>query len=154
MIHVQTDIIKDTITPLLKDLSARDFKRIAKKMLSRGLQIVKKEARKDVSGKVLHKKTGNLAKGFTYKLFGDFNAIIKNYKPHAHLHEYGAHPIAKKAPYLVFEVNGHWVKVKEVTIQARPFLITHLEGFPDKDVLREMEKTMEKEFKKIEERYQ
>lgn len=151
MIIVRTDIVKDTITPLLVGLEKKDFRRIAKKMLSRGLQIVKKEARKDVSGRVLHKKTGNLARGFTYKLFGDFNGIMKNYIPHAHLHELGAHPVAKKAPYLVFEVKGHWVKVKEVTIPARPFLITHLEGFPDKGVLLEMEKTMQKEFKKLEE---
>ncbi|MEM4709852.1 MAG: HK97 gp10 family phage protein [Candidatus Diapherotrites archaeon] len=41
--------------------------------------------------------------------------------PYAAVHEYGATIRAKNKPYLTFNINGNWVKKKEVTIPARPF---------------------------------
>lgn len=41
---------------------------------------------------------------------------------YARIHELGGTIKPKTAPYLHFQVRGQWVKVKEVTIPARPYL--------------------------------
>lgn len=39
----------------------------------------------------------------------------------ANVHEYGRVIKARRAPYLVFQVEGQWVKVKQVRIRAKRF---------------------------------
>ncbi|MFH1035259.1 MAG: hypothetical protein V1806_12190 [Pseudomonadota bacterium] len=42
--------------------------------------------------------------------------------PYAGVQEYGASIQALRAKYLKFQVAGHWVQVRRVTVPARPFL--------------------------------
>lgn len=138
---------------MLGDLSKKELRKIAKKMMQRAMTIIKKEARKDVSGRILKSKTGNLKKGFKSFIFKDFNAIIKNIMPHAHLLENGAVLRPKNKEYMTYQIDGRWVKIKESILPKRIFLKTHLDGFPNSLVYGEMEKVMQKEFNKLKEKY-
>lgn len=40
---------------------------------------------------------------------------------YAAIHEFGGVIRAKNKPYLVFKVNGHWYRKKQVTIPKRPY---------------------------------
>lgn len=41
---------------------------------------------------------------------------------YARIQEYGGTISAKKAPYLVFRVNGQWVRTKQVTLKGHPYM--------------------------------
>lgn len=58
---------------------------------------------------------------------GRIQGVIGTNKKYAAIHEHGGTIRAKSAPYLHFKAGGQWVKTKEVTIPARPFLRPSLE---------------------------
>lgn len=81
----------------------------------------------------LHKISGDLFRSIEVRIY-DFTVIIGSALKYARIHNLGGVIRAKTAPYLHFKVDGHWVKVKEVTIPKRRFLywrreaITHIKG--------------------------
>jgi len=78
-----------------------------------------------LSGNPLHNRTNNLRSsihGEASATDSEITGIVGSNMIYAPVHEFGAVIRAKNAPFLRFQVNGHWVSVKEVTIPARPFL--------------------------------
>lgn len=49
-------------------------------------------------------------------------AVIGTSDKRARIHNYGGIIRAKNKPYLVFKINGKWIKVKSVTIKARQYM--------------------------------
>ena len=147
MIKIHTDI-KNEIEPKLTEVKEKFRSRIMKSVINAGVSAVKKEVKKDISGKVLKKKTGNLYKGLNHRTFKDGNAIIFDNAPHAHLLEDGAEVKTKNKKYLTFKIENKWVKVKSVKIQGRKFLINRLQGFPTQTAYAAMEKKLQEMLEK------
>lgn len=60
-----------------------------------------------------HVEPGIDADGVPYAIAGTDNVAAKQ-------HEFGGTIKAKNKPYLMFKIDGHWVKVKQVTQPAHP----------------------------------
>lgn len=60
-------------------------------------------------------KTGNLRRSLTIDLSEDEVTVGTNLE-YARIHDKGGEIRAKNKPYLVFQINGHWVRTKKVTI--------------------------------------
>jgi len=92
--------------------------------------------RDKLSGQVLHMRTGALARGihsvFAKQEGSDIIGRVSSSKtvpkiggervPLMAVHEFGALITAKRAKYLRFKVDGHWVMKKSVTIPSRPVM--------------------------------
>ena len=65
--------------------------------------------------------TGRLMNSMTHNVLPNGVEVGTNVE-YAHALHFGAHILPKTAQYLVFNVLGNWRKVKEVNIEARPFL--------------------------------
>lgn len=65
--------------------------------------------------------TGRLMNSITHHATGEEVAIGTDVI-YAAVHQTGMTIKAKNAPYLVFKAGNRWVKTKQVTIPARPFL--------------------------------
>jgi phage gpG-like protein len=79
----------------------------------------------------LNNRTGALKASIKLASFTQFSpnsgatAVITagNQKvPYGAIHEYGGVIRPKAGQYLTFQVNGRWVRVRQVTIPARPYL--------------------------------
>ncbi len=83
-----------------------------------------------LSGQVLHKRTGRLKQSMCSKINTVGQDVIGRVFPrvggrfpaYGRIHETGATIKPKKKEYLHFYIGGHWVKVKQVKIPARPYL--------------------------------
>lgn len=60
--------------------------------------------------------TGNLRRSITMDMVGDKKAIVGSNLEYARIHDEGGIIYPKKSKYLRFQVGGHWVTVKKVTI--------------------------------------
>ena len=70
-------------------------------------------------------KTGNLRNSAivqTSATLTGAKAIIKFQMEYARIQEFGGTVTAKNKPYLVFQVNGQWVKKKSVYINGKHYL--------------------------------
>lgn len=65
--------------------------------------------------------TGRLMNSLTHNVMENGVEVGTDFA-YAHVLHFGAHILPKTAQYLVFNVAGNWRKVKEVNIEARPFL--------------------------------
>lgn len=65
--------------------------------------------------------TGRLMNSMTHNVLPNGVEVGTNVE-YAHALHFGANILPKTAQYLVFNVLGNWRKVKEVNIEARPFL--------------------------------
>jgi len=74
-----------------------------------------------IRGGNILRDTGRLRNSLTYEVQGDRVTVGTNVL-YAPVHQFGATITAKRAPFLVFQVGGRWVRKKSVTIPARPFL--------------------------------
>ena len=68
------------------------------------------------------KRRGRLAASIRARRVSKFKWAVGSDLPYAAIHEFGGTIHARRAPYLVFQVNGRWVKTKSVHIPARPYL--------------------------------
>lgn len=91
-----------------------------------GAFVIQTHARLNANAKLSKDSIGALVNSITV---GTLNAsdmrVEKAVGPtviYGRIHELGGVVEAKNAPYLVFQVNGKWVKTKKVTIPARPYL--------------------------------
>lgn len=68
---------------------------------------------------------------------------------YAAIHEYGGIIKAKNAPYLVFKIGDKWIRTKQVTMPARPYLSTSIkELFDTKQYDRIASLTLQQELSK------
>lgn len=74
------------------------------------------------------RNTGRLTHSIDYRVAGDSVEIGTNVR-YAPAHQFGATIRAKTPKGLIFPVPGGWVRKRQVTIPARPFLPT--DGLPD-----------------------
>lgn len=83
------------------------------------------------AGDVLNVITGRLRNSITGKLKGNDTLEVGagTNVVYARIHEEGGVIKAKNAPYLHFQVGGRWVKTKQVTIPARPYVRPSIETF-------------------------
>lgn len=132
------------------DVTKRDMNKIAKKMMIKTFQEARKEIRAGYRGKVLRRGTGNLSKNIIIKGSNDFSGLLRVASFYASFHETGTTITAKKK-YLTFQVKGNWVKVKQVTIPARPVVNPVSDKYFGSGNAAEpiMEQTMQEELNKI-----
>ncbi|ULQ59234.1 helix-turn-helix domain-containing protein [Brucepastera parasyntrophica] len=98
------------------------MKKIARRMMGRVAGTIKKEAKKNVTGLVLQRRSGDLSKSLSFKTKPDFTAIIRSGSIYASTHEMGETITAKNGNYLTFKINETWVKVQSVIIPKQEFL--------------------------------
>jgi phage gpG-like protein len=56
---------------------------------------------------------------------------VRRNVPYARIHEYGGTIKPVRAPALMFQIDGHWVRTQSVTIPPRPYLHPALEEEQD-----------------------
>ena len=84
--------------------------------------------RLNLSGRVLQRRSGDLIRTVKTSLRGSGAQTVvtltvgSREAPYAEAHEKGAKIRPKNGPYLHFKGGKGWVRVKEVTLPARPFL--------------------------------
>jgi hypothetical protein len=149
-----------------------DDKEVAKKLTGTTLkmQSIAKKIQTAVNREVLKKAKSNAKTQFKtknnnpddlhnpsiFKTFRKWNAKRKPFISyvaartlHAAVMENGAVISAKNGKYLTFKINGQWVKVKSVTIPARPYLAPAVSDVWNSNTAKEiMEQVLDKELKK------
>ena len=96
---------------------------VARRMMGKLSTEIRKTSRKDyLKGGSLNKQSGNLSKKISYKTKPDYTAIIIASAGYASTHEKGKTISPKKGTYLTFKLGDQWIKIKSVTVPARPFL--------------------------------
>lgn len=91
---------------------------------------VVKQARDNIdTGRVgLNRRSGRLTNSLRVMRYvqpssgGVGSVTIGSNTPYAAIHEEGGIIRPKRGQYLTFQVQGRWVRVKQVTIPARPYL--------------------------------
>ena len=73
------------------------------------------------AGKKILEASGQLARSIVYQIAED-ELVVGTNRPHARVHQFGATIVPKSAAALVFSMGGETVRVKSVTVPARPFL--------------------------------
>jgi len=97
----------------------------------------------------LHWRTGNLARSESYTV-SDFAAEIVAGAKYAAIHESGGTIVPRTKEWLMFEVNGHFVKTKKVVMPKRPFLGPALEDvFSSGQANKIADSTLQEEIDKI-----
>ena len=118
----RVDIDKDDFFKGL-DLLNKDKNRIAKRMMAKVAQAIRKDVKdKNLKGGLLQKREGLLLKSITYKTKNDMSATISSNTPYSSVHEMGKTILPKNKPYLIFQIDGEWKKLKQVDIPQRQFL--------------------------------
>jgi hypothetical protein len=118
---------------------------IVKGGLKKSAKMVAGEMRKNLSGRVLSRQTGELYKAVDEEVSlrplraRVFIAPRQQYKAQAH--EYGMTVFPKKGKYLVFRIGDKFIKTPSVRIPRRPFAKPALER-RRRDVLRILRRTL------------
>jgi hypothetical protein len=96
-----------------------------KRTLGKGAEIVAEEMRRNLSGRVLKRQSGDLynavEKEVSIQPLRARVGISDKQQYKAQTHEHGRRITAKRKPYLVFAVDGRVVKTKSVYVPPRPF---------------------------------
>ena len=149
---VKIDIDKKQFEKQLGDMDIK-MPSIAKKMMNKVNTLIKKEARKTMRARKFDKsKETGIYKNLYSISKKDFEAIvgIKKTAFYSAFVERGAHIKAKNSEYLTFKINDKFVKVKSVTIQAKPFLKPAIDMFWNTGKAnKEMEAVFQKELDKL-----
>lgn len=104
-----------------KQLSAKFLKIMkespekSKKAIEIGLRRCGDQLRND-AGNLAPYKSGNLKRSITMEMVGSTKVIVGSNLEYARIHDEGGDILPKTKPYLMFQVNGHWVRVKKVHI--------------------------------------
>lgn len=129
---------------------------IARKMMNKVNTKIKQDSRSVMRSRHYNtSKEDGVYKNLFSKGNKDFTAVvgIKRFSGsvyYAPFIKYGAHIVAKNNEYLCFQVNGKFVKVKEVTVAPKPFMEDLIKSYWNTDKAREiMEAVFQKELKKI-----
>lgn len=107
------------------------------------------EIKNKLSGKVLNVRTGTLRRSIGREISQSGNKIdgfVGSNLKYAAIHEFGGIIRAKNKPYLMFPINGGWVRTKQVKIPERSYLRSTLRE-QENNILgivqREIEKLIE-----------
>lgn len=112
------------------DLMNKDKNRIAKRMMAKVAQSIRKDVKnKNLKGGLLKKQKGLLFKSISYKTKNDMSATISSNTPYSSTHEMGKTILPKNKPYLAFQVDGEWRRVKQVVIPQRQFLYPVIDDY-------------------------
>ena len=68
------------------------------------------------------RKTGRLARSIRPRRVAKSAWSVGSDVIYARIHEFGGTIVPKKSRFLVFQVNGRWVRAKSVHIPARPYI--------------------------------
>lgn len=152
MVAVKTDIDYKQFEKQLKDQNHK-MPSIAKKMMNKVNNLIKKEARKNMRVRKFDKtkETGIYKNLYSYSK-KDFSAKIgiKKVAYYSIFVENGANVTAKNHKYLTFKINNNFVKVKSVTIPAKPFLKPAVDMYWNSNKAnKEMEAVFQKELNKL-----
>ena len=94
-------------------------------------EVLKSAKRHATSGRPgLIRRTGALERGIKLgplELGGQMRQSLLTTVIYGRIHELGGTITAKKGPYMTFPINGRWVRVRSVTIPARPYLAPAME---------------------------
>lgn len=101
---------------------------LSRKLLGRLSEaVISHTVRNKLSGQVLHRRTGTLAKSLNWKLTSDFSATIGTNVAYAAIHEFGGEIRPRNAKALSFQIGDTWVRTQKVTMPKRPYLGPGLE---------------------------
>ncbi|UTC86871.1 hypothetical protein [Treponema denticola] len=152
MMFVKIDIDKKQFEKQLGDMDIK-MPSIAKKMMNKVNTLIKKEARKTMRARKFDKsKETGIYKNLYSISKKNFEAIvgIKKIAFYSVFVERGAHIKVKNSEYLTFKINDKFVRVKSVTIQAKPFLKPAIDMFWNTGKAnKEMEAVFQKELDKL-----
>ena len=122
--------IKMTIDP--KDLKSiqdmpKEFHWGAEKGFKNAVIFAEGKAKQDftksrTSAGGLHVRTGHLRRSITSGTSG-LSGWVSSNSIYSSTHEFGATIKAKNSKYLKFQIDGHWMSKKSVTIPQRPFIM-------------------------------
>jgi len=105
------------------DLAKKDMNKIARRMMARVSQAIKKDVKdKNLKGGLLKKREGLLLKSLKYKTKADFTATIASNTAYSSVHEKGMTILPKNGKYLAFQINGEWKRAKQIEVPQRQFL--------------------------------
>lgn len=152
MVAVKADIDYKKFESQLKDMKHK-MPLISKRMMNKVNSLIKKEARKNMRSRKFDKtKEDGIYKNLYSYSKKDFSAKIgiKKIAYYSIFVENGANVTAKNHKYLTFKVNNNFVKVKSVTIPAKPFLKPAVDMYwKSNKANKEMETVFQKELNKL-----
>lgn len=126
----------------IEDITGKSFIQVLAKAMGRVMQLLDREVGINLSGKVLNRRTGELARSMTTKVRAKGESLIVgrigSNKIYAKILEEGGFINAKNKPFLHFKIGNKWIKTKQVYIPPRPYLrLAYLQN--RSDVLRVFE---------------
>lgn len=122
---------------LINDLDKVDKRirgQVAVKAVDAGGHQIMNYARINIRNKLNKQPTGALANSIDVVSKQDGSGAVAVVAPHrvyARIHEFGGTIFPRRAKFLTFRVDGHFVRARKVTIPARPYLkpaVTEHEG--------------------------
>lgn len=122
---------------LINDLDKVDKRirgAVAVKAVDAGGHQIMNYARINIRNKLNKQPTGALANSIDVVSKQDGSGAVAVVAPHrvyARIHEFGGTIFPRRAKFLTFRVDGHFVRARKVTIPARPYLkpaVTEHEG--------------------------
>lgn len=81
----------------------------------------------NLSGQILKRKTGTLAKSVNYKMINDYSSKVGTNIIYGAIHEYGGIIKPKVADFLRFKIKDQWITTKQVNMPARHWLSSALD---------------------------
>lgn len=122
------------------------------KGMKEGMVLADREARLNLSGRVLQRRTGRLRNSITHDVKIEGNKVVGRIGTnviYGRIHELGGVIKPRQAQYLRFNIPGvGWRMAKSVTIPARPYLRPALED-SIKDIGEMITKRIEEAFKGV-----
>jgi len=122
------------------------------KGMKKGMVLADRDARLNLSGRVLQRRTGRLRNSITHDVKIEGNKVVGRIGTnviYGRIHELGGVIKPRQAQYLRFNIPGvGWRMAKSVTIPARPYLRPALEDNV-KDIGEIITKRIEEAFKAI-----
>lgn len=123
MIDIELSLENEEQLKKAFDRFSKDIPQINRRILGFISEEVISTSQKDyLRGQALNRQSGTLANSLTYRLLNDWTAQVGTNVAYAAIHEYGGIIRPKSEDYLHFQVNGNWVKTKEVHMPERPYL--------------------------------
>lgn len=109
------DDMLEKINRLSKQVSNAGFGRA----LYQGGLVIERAVKQNIRGQGLI-DTGNYRASVRTVQLSQVRVMVFSSVVYGPIQEYGGTITAKRAPFLVFQVGGQWVRVKSVTIPGRP----------------------------------
>jgi len=106
----------------LNKLTAAAQSSIVMDGLEAGARVIQAHAQENVRNKLNKHPLGNLVNNITVRREGKSVLVGVWGVIYAAIHEFGGLIFARNKPFLVFQIDGKWIKTKKVVMPARPYL--------------------------------